>query len=93
MGKDNKQQDQSLGVLAGLVTDLSRNRKEGSKSVTWDELVRVRTIESLEGTWGHGKWKQPRHWYVYVNQPRLGHWEQPKQNCFDNSVTSPIYDI
>ena len=78
MGKDNKHQNQRLGVLAGLVTYLSRNRKEGSKRVTWDELVRVRTIESLEGTWGHGKW-----------QPRLGHLEQPQQHC---SVTSPIYD-
>ena len=64
------------------------NRKEGSKRVTWDELVHVRTIEPCPGK-GRGKWRHP---YPKHRQRQEHHWEDNKQTNFNNSVTSPIYD-
>ena len=64
-------------------------RKEGSKRVTWDELVHVWTIEPCPGK-GRGKWHHPelKHW-----QRQEPHLEDKKQTNFTNSVTSPIYDL
>ena len=63
----------------------NENRKEGSKRVTWDELVHVRTIEPCAGMgWGH----HPDH--KHSRQRKEHHWEESKQTNFYNSVTSPI---
>ena len=65
------------------------NRKEGSKRVTWDEMVHVRTIEPCPGK-GRGKWHHPE----FKHSQRQGHhWEESKETSFRNSVTSPIYDL
>merc|ERR1711892_1487156 len=68
--------------------------KEGSKCVTWDELVHVRTIEpSHRHGHGHelGQYHQPRH--RHGHQPR--HWPgyQARDNSFHNSVTSQVFDL
>merc|ERR1711892_588614 len=59
---------------------LSRDRKEGSKRVTWDELVHVRTIEPCHG---QGQWHQPRHEPGYL----------ARDDSFHNSVTSQVFDL
>ena len=66
----------------------NENRKEGSKRVTWDELVYVRTIEPCPDK-ERGKWHHPDH----KQRHRQGHhWAESKQTNFHNSITSPIYD-
>ena len=78
--------------------------KEGSKCVTWDELVHVRTIEPCHG---HGQWHQPRHGHGHrhehgqYHQPKHGHGHQPRHepgylardDSFHNSVTSQVFDL
>ena len=63
------------------------NRKEGSKRVTWDELVHVRTIEPCPGK-GQGKWHHPD-----LKHKQNHHWAQSKQTSFNSAITSPIHDL
>ena len=66
---------------------LSNNRREGSKRVTWDELVHVRTIASCNH--GHGHWHKSRHGHGSQSTHGNGY----RQNSLNTSVTSPIYDL
>ena len=63
------------------------NSKKRSKSVTWNELVHVRTIEPCPGK-GIGKWHQLEHRHRHGH-----HGEESKHNSLHASVTSLIFDL